>query len=445
MILIQSPDLEIKKTVEGAVKQMVEILNAMNKTYTLDLVDALQAPPASGSRVEVIRRYLRIPKSHICLIIIGSQVDDTLLALLDDAFAENRRSHGERPEIMVYFPESLQTKTNAPTEILQLAEVLKLREQFETGVRYSAWIGEYTFENFQQRLHTDLLKVCTEHEALWSRKSGSREMPGRGSQKAGGTTGIYNPEIQPIDKRWAFCVGVNHYEERELRNLRSCVKDAQDLASVLEKVNYTTLALHDDAERGLQPTFENIDAELKSLLGAVQENDLVWMHFAGHGVIRNGEPYLVMRNIRFANIQESGIRLASLVQRLREQSARRAVLTLDACHLGVALGRGEEEEAFIRNAYELAEGLAIIAASTAEQKAYEPAGLSNGLFTHFLLQGLSGKADREKKGFVTVNDIIKYCADEQRTWRVKNALPQTPTVHLMATGDMILVDFRKQG
>ncbi|MEA5574263.1 hypothetical protein, partial [Calothrix sp. UHCC 0171] len=69
---------------------------------------------------------------------------------------------------------------------------------------------------------------------------------------------------------------------------------------------------------------------------------------------------------------------------MRDSQARQLVLTLDACHSGVELGRDLTDPDFIRNVYKLAEGFALIAASTAQQKAFEWQEKQHGVFTYYV-------------------------------------------------------------
>lgn len=71
---------------------------------------------------------------------------------------------------------------------------------------------------------------------------------------------------------------------------------------------------------------------------------------------------------------------------MRTSKAQRLILTLDACHTGVDVGRGLSDPEFMRNAYDLAEGFALIAASTAQQKAQEWKEKEHGVFTYYLLE-----------------------------------------------------------
>ncbi len=122
------------------------------------------------------------------------------------------------------------------------------------------------------------------------------------------------------------------------------------------------------------------------------------------------------------------------------------MLTLDACHTGVEMGRELSDPAFIKNAFELAEGFALIAASTAQQVAQEWREVEHGVFTYYLLEGLTGKADHDSKEFVTVNDLQTYVVDNLRKWSIKHkGLIQEPTFRADGIGDMILGDYRQYG
>ncbi len=129
---------------------------------------------------------------------------------------------------------------------------------------------------------------------------------------------------------------------------------------------------------------------------------------------------------------------------MRSSQARRLVLTLDACHMGVETGRDiNDDPQFIHNAYDLAEGFALIAASTAQQKAQESKDKKFGVFTYYLLEALNRKADRGSKQFVTVDDIKTYVFDCLKRWSVENGgIIQEPTASIEGFGDIILADYR---
>jgi hypothetical protein len=129
---------------------------------------------------------------------------------------------------------------------------------------------------------------------------------------------------------------------------------------------------------------------------------------------------------------------------MRGSKAKRLVRTLDACHTGVEMGRDLSDPAFIQNAFELAEGFALIAASTAQQVAQEWQEAKHGVFTYYLLEGLTGKADYASKGFVSVQDLQTYVVNNLRQWNVRHGgRIQEPTFRADGIGDMIVGDYRQ--
>ena len=247
---------------------------------------------------------------------------------------------------------------------------------------------------------------------------------------------------------WAFLVGVNRYTDPNFANLKFCVNDVLALEEMLTQLGYTVLCLHDGLDRNhrLFPTRDNVEARLIELCGAVQPDDLIWVHFACHGirVEKQGkkEPVLITQDTQQTLLKQRALSVAEVEQHMRNSNARKLVLTLDACHSGVDIGRSLTDAEFIQNVYELAEGFALIAASTAEQAAFEWQEKQHGVFTYYLLEGLNGKADRNGKNMVTVDDLKNHVLDALRRWNVKHGGIQEPTARTEGLGDIPLADYR---
>ena len=253
------------------------------------------------------------------------------------------------------------------------------------------------------------------------------------------------PELRPIKNRWALLVGVNSYNDPNFSRLNFCVDDVLALEERLKALNYTVVCLNDKLGHGNSrfPTRDNVEAELIQLCQMVEPDDLLLVHFACHGKLFNGMPVLIVNNTRSQTLEKTGLSLEEVKRHMRSSKAKRLVLTLDACHMGVETGRDIDDPQFIHNAYELAEGFALIAASTAQQKAQESQDKKFGVFTYYLLEALNGKADRGSKRFVTVDDIKTYVLDSLRRWSVQNGgIIQEPTTYTEGLGDIILADYR---
>ena len=213
-------------------------------------------------------------------------------------------------------------------------------------------------------------------------------------------------------------------------------------------MGYQVVCLHDElnSEDHRFPTRDNIEAELKGLCSQIAPNDLLWVHFACHGTQldkeNRKEPVLIARDTRQHLLETRSLPVAEVEKIMKGSGAKRLILSLDACHSGIDIGRDLTDPEFIKNVYDLAEGFALIAASTAEQQAFELKDKQHGVFTYYLLQGLVNITNSHDN-FVTVNDLKNYVLNELRKWNVKESLTQEPTARTEGLGDIILADYRQ--
>ncbi len=251
-------------------------------------------------------------------------------------------------------------------------------------------------------------------------------------------------------RRFALLIGVNGYNDRNFGQLRYCAADVQALAGVLRQVGYDPIVtLHDEeTRRDRQPTRDNLEAELKGVCRAVGQDDLLWVHFSGHGCLveREGQrqPVLLTPEIRKAQMSSKALPLAAVEGAMKGSRARRLFLTIDACQAGVS-GRAAAAAEFVEFLRDRAWGFALLAASTSEQAALEWGDRQHGLFTYYVLEGLSGKAARPEEEVVTVAGLADYVQGCVVSWALEQGFDQSPTKQIEGFGDMVLADFRERG
>jgi len=252
-----------------------------------------------------------------------------------------------------------------------------------------------------------------------------------------------NSGPKQIQKHWAFLVGINKYVDPTFSPLNYCINDVKSLQNLLARLNYETICLHDELnpDDPRFPNRNNIEAELTRLCKLLGENDLLWVHFACHGMRFEEQPILIARDTREPILPSTSLSLARVEELMRESRARRRVLTLDACETGVEMGRSSNTPDFIKNVYELAEGYALISASTAKQAAQESKDVGHGVFTHYLLQGLRDGA-KNNHGHVTVSSLHEFILNEFRIRNSKGGQLQEPTYRSEGMGDIILADLK---
>src|SRR2546428_8642833 len=98
-------------------------------------------------------------------------------------------------------------------------------------------------------------------------------------------------------KRWALVIGVDKYVDGQVSSLKGAANDASLLADAL--VRYAgfpqdqVIVLSTDQPTERQPTRVNILRRLSNLTAAVPKDALLLVSFAGHGMERGGQAFLL--------------------------------------------------------------------------------------------------------------------------------------------------------
>ncbi|MEM7063450.1 MAG: caspase family protein [Cyanobacteria bacterium P01_B01_bin.77] len=244
-----------------------------------------------------------------------------------------------------------------------------------------------------------------------------------------------------IRKRWAFLVGINSYYD--YGRLRYCVDDVLALESLLTAAGYTVWCLHDrmeekDADGNLNrffPKEKNIEGRLADFCGLIKEgdsqDDLLLVYFACHGSRQHDDiPRLIAHDTQ-QSLENEAISIEKLEEYMEDSGAGCRMLMLDACQIGLGTSnlssRGTSDPELLEKIHEMAKGYALLAASSDHQDAKEWGGMKHGVFSYYILSGLSGDADLSGKGYVTVNDVAGYVFAKMQDWAANHPpVRQTP-------------------
>jgi uncharacterized caspase-like protein len=85
--------------------------------------------------------------------------------------------------------------------------------------------------------------------------------------------------------------------------------------------------------------------------------------------------------------------------------------------------------------------MAVLASCKQGQQSWEWPEQQRSVFTYYLLEALTGKADLDDKGFVTVSDASRHVTDGVKAWAIERGVPQTPTLQYTVAGDIILLRY----
>jgi hypothetical protein len=213
------------------------------------------------------------------------------------------------------------------------------------------------------------------------------------------------PVELPISKVWAVVVGVAAYDHMPV--LRYTDDDAYRFYAFLKSLEGG--ALPDEQVKVLideDATRENVLNTIAELFDQAGPNDLVIFYFSGHGL--NGS-FLPIDFDGFNN----KIAHEEIAAAFNKCKAKFKLCLADACHSGslIALRSVETEPVLVQyyqNLSKSVSGTALIMSSKAEETSLESQGLRQGVFSHFLIRGLKGEADKNKDKVVSVQELFDF-------------------------------------
>ncbi|MFA6302175.1 MAG: caspase family protein [Legionella sp.] len=204
--------------------------------------------------------------------------------------------------------------------------------------------------------------------------------------------------------RKALIVGINYYTN--IAPLHGCVNDAYSIKNALERNSDGTLNFGIKILNGTEPTEIISRIILKDQIRELfaGDADIALFYFAGHAHLDANGGYLLPSDCETG---DDGIPLNEVLNMANTSKARNKIIILDCCHSGIA---GASTTTPIS---ELAEGITILSASTAEQYATEKDG--SGIFTTLFVDALNGSAGN-LVGDVTPGSIYAHIDQSLGPW-----------------------------
>jgi hypothetical protein len=243
-----------------------------------------------------------------------------------------------------------------------------------------------------------------------------------------GTEGLTNQKkilIQLAKKRevvYGVVIGINKY--KNFPSLKYAANDAREFYRYLTEVNRVpkeNVWLFLDEEATLEKLRTTLGTSLRRSAG---KDDTVIIFLAGHGATEQDasspdgdglEKYILPHNADPKDLYGSAIPMSEIARIFQRISSDRLVFIGDTCYSGgsggrtilVAGKRSNVSGAFLERVAQ-GKGRVILTASDANEVSVEKDELKHGVFTYYLLEGLRGKADFDKDGVITVDEVYRY-------------------------------------
>jgi hypothetical protein len=253
-------------------------------------------------------------------------------------------------------------------------------------------------------------------------------------------------------QRKALIVANDQYQQEALRNLLAPQADAEALGRVLgdpQIGHFTVQVVRNEPSHVIEAQIEDLFSESRS-------DDVLLLHFSGHGVkSESGELFFAATNTRPNRLRATAVSAEFVRQCMLDARSRSVVLLLDCCYGGAfaqgvkvkAAGDVHVLDSFPQGMAGGGRGRAVITASNAMEYAFEGDRLADdqhrrpSVFTGALVEGLAtGDADRDEDGWVSLNELYDYVFD-----KVQERNPhQTPSRQVELEGELYLARSRRR-
>jgi hypothetical protein len=236
-----------------------------------------------------------------------------------------------------------------------------------------------------------------------------------------------------VGRLWVVAIGISKYQDPSIPGLGYADADARAFYEYFRG----TFSLP-ESQVFLRVNEQATLREVKSLLGtqliarANDPKDTVILYFAGHGmrdrVAGSLDPdglskYFLPYDANRNDLYSTALEMDEVTNILRRLTPERVVVLFDSCFSGAVGGRspfdpkaaGERapiSSEFLDRMAHVGKGRVVLTASGPDESAQESADFSHGVFTYYLLEGLSGAADLNGDGDIDVHESYAYISEK---------------------------------
>ena len=210
-------------------------------------------------------------------------------------------------------------------------------------------------------------------------------------------------------RRYALLIGIGRYQDKRIPKLDYTAADAKAMYAVLTDPNHgrfpkerVKLLLDERA------TAKNIRRHFTWLRRNARPEDMVVVFYSGHGAPEEGGTYWVPYDAEIDDLDSTAISDSYIMRQLSRIRSKRLIMFLDSCYSAAIVEKEDKPKAlFDQDFFKKFQGTGrvTITASDGKELSLESKELGQGVFTHYLVQALKGKADTNQDGAVELEEV----------------------------------------
>lgn len=237
-----------------------------------------------------------------------------------------------------------------------------------------------------------------------------------------------------FSQHYGVIIGIGEYKDKKIPGLDFTVADAQGIYDVLtspefgffKKENLKLLLNEKATTRNIRYALENWLPE------HAVENDVVLIYYAGHGAPENESTYWVTYDADIDDLYDTALSNDELSKMLKKIKSKTVISFLDSCYSAATINRNWHARGlrFKEDPFKKFKGTGkvVITSSDGRQESLELEKFGHGVFSHFLITGLEGSADRNNDGFIVLDEVWDFVKHNVSETSRKFGLHQTPVI-----------------
>jgi WD40 repeat protein len=280
-------------------------------------------------------------------------------------------------------------------------------------------------------------------------KSGTTMPPSTPASKPAPSSPATNPtetappiSTSPRANIRALVIGIGNYQEDRIPKLEYAESDAKRFAEALKNPRIGNIKAENiETMIGPRATKNRFETRARNLAGQTKPGETLIVYYSGHGAPdpEKNQPWLVPWDADPNDLASSAIALEWL--QTLPLAGGNLVLILDSCFSGETGSRsvtvpnarpfGVQVKAPATTG-----NVTVLSATSGSQSSFEGPSTNGGYFTTYLIEGMSGKADTNADGTVTLEEAMRYATPKVTLEASKRNAKQTP--ELRGTANFVL-------
>lgn len=220
---------------------------------------------------------------------------------------------------------------------------------------------------------------------------------------------------------YALIVGIADYKNTSMENgdLRYTQNDAFKFYEFLKSSKGGSVPNENIVFlKNQSATKQNIKKYLDQLFVSAKDNDQIIFYYTGHGIRNFIVPYDATKE------EKSLLSYETIKTAFKNSEANVKLCIIDACFAN-SLKAQDSLKKRSSKATSSEEQIAIMVSSQDYQTSREYRALKQGVFSYFLINGLEGRADKDRNKVITIAELHEYVYKNVKIYTQNKQIPHT--------------------